>query len=102
MGGPGRGAGGKAEIAEAPYDVVQDVSAGHLHEKGKILASSLVKAAALKGDSKIVLSQADGSDYKEMTDEVDTDRIPRPAMKAVREYFGDVAEDAPEPAAEKK
>ena len=102
MGGPGIGAGGKAEVAEAPFAVVQDVSAGQIHENGKILASSLVKAAALKGDSKIDLSSAQGSDYKEMTDEVDTDRIPRPAMKAVKEYFGDVQDDTPAEKADEK
>jgi hypothetical protein len=88
MGGPGIGAGGKADVEEAPYDVVQDVTTGDVHEEGKILASTLVKAAAEKGTSKIDLSQANGSDYKEATDEVDTDRIPRSAQKAVREYFG--------------
>ena len=45
------------------------------------------------------LTKAAGSDYKEMTDEVDTDRIPRPAMKAVREYFGDAQDEEPAPAA---
>jgi len=89
MGGPGIGAGGQAPVEEAPYDVVQDVTTGKTHEEGKILASTLVKAAAEKGESKIDLSQANGSDYKEATDEIDQDRIPRSAQKAVREYFGD-------------
>ena len=89
MGGPGIGAGGQAPIEEAPFDVVQDVTTGELHENGKILASTLVKAAAEKGESKIELSEAAGSDYKEATDEIDQQRIPRSAQKAVREYFGD-------------
>jgi hypothetical protein len=88
MGGPGIGAGGKGMVEEAPYDVVQDVTTGHLHENGKILASSLVKAAAEKGESKIDLSQAAASELKDATDEIDQDRIPRAAQKAVREYFG--------------
>jgi hypothetical protein len=95
MGGPGIGAGGKAEVAEAPYDVMQDVTTGKVHEEGKILASTLVKAAAEKGTSKIDLSQANGSDYKEATDEIDQDRIPRSAQKAVREYFGDGQQPEP-------
>ena len=89
MGGPGIGAGGQAPVEEAPFDVMQDVTTGAVHEEGKILASTLVKAAAEKGESKIDLSQANGSDYKEATDEIDQDRIPRSAQKAVREYFGD-------------
>ena len=93
MGGPGIGAGGVAPVEEAPYDVQQDVTTGAVHEEGKILASTLVKAAAEKGSSKIDLSQANGSDYKEATDEIDQDRIPRSAQKAVREYFG-TGEDA--------
>ena len=93
MGGPGIGAGGQAPIEEAPFDVVQDVTTGATHDNGKILASTLVKAAAEKGQSKIDLSEAQGSDYKEATDEIDQDRIPRSAQKAVREYFGDGASD---------
>jgi hypothetical protein len=93
MGGPGIGAGGQAPVEEAPYDVVQDVTTGEVHQEGKILASTLVKAASEKGESKIDLSQAQGSDYKEATDEIDQDRIPRSAQKAVREYFGDAQDE---------
>jgi hypothetical protein len=102
MGGPGIGNGGKAPVEEAPYDVLPDVTTGAVHEEGKILASQLVKAASERGTSKIDLSQASGSDYKEATDEIDTDRIPRSAQKAVREYFGNGEQqqpDAPKPAA---
>jgi hypothetical protein len=101
MGGPGIGAGGKAEVAEAPYDTVQEVSPGVIDEKGKIQHTSMVKAAALKGESKQLLSKVSESEMKELNDEVDTERIPRPAMKAVKEYFGnadDEAPAAPEPA----
>jgi len=98
MGGPGIGAGGKAEVAEAPYQVQQEVTTGHVHEDGKILASQLVKAAAVKGESKIDISQAAASELKDATDEIDQDRIPRAAQKAVRQYFGngDEGEAAPE------
>jgi hypothetical protein len=99
MGGPGIGAGGKAEVTAAPFGVVQEVSPGTVDDKGKIQHTSLVKAAALKGESKQLLSQVRESEMKEMTDEVDTERIPRAAMKAVKEYFGDGTEDAPETAA---
>ena len=95
MGGPGIGAGGVAPVEEAPFQVMQDVTTGAVHEEGKILASTLVKAAADKGTSKIDLSQAQGSDYKEATDEIDQDRIPKSAQKAVRDYFGDAQGEQP-------
>jgi hypothetical protein len=95
MGGPGIGAGGQAPVEEAPYQVMQDVTTGAVHEEGKILASTLVKAAAEKGNSKIDLTQAQGSDYKEATDEIDQDRIPKSAQKAVRDYFGDAQSEQP-------
>ena len=85
-------------MAEAPYDTVQEVSPGVIDEKGKIQHTSMVKAAALKGESKQLLSQVRESEMKEMNDEVDTERIPRAAMKAVKEYFGGAEDDAPEPA----
>jgi len=95
MGGPGIGAGGKGEVTEAPYDTVQEVSPGVIDDKGKIQHTSMVKAAALKGESKQLLSKVSESEMKELNDEVDTERIPRPAMKAVKEYFGNADDEAP-------
>jgi hypothetical protein len=92
MGGPGIGAGGQAPVEEAPYDIIQEVTTGEIHEEGKILHSQLVKAKADKGASKLLLSEAAASQEKEATDEIDTDRVPRSAQKAVREYFGNGAE----------
>jgi hypothetical protein len=96
MGGPGIGAGGKAPVEEAPYDVVQDVTTGKVNEEGKILHSQLVKASSDKGKSSILLSQTAASEMKEATDEIDQDRIPRSAQKAVREYFGNGEQPEPE------
>ena len=82
------GAGGEAPVEEAPYAIIEEVTTGEIHEEGKILHSQLVKAKSDKGASKLLLSDAAASLEKEATDEIDTDRIPRSAQKAVREYFG--------------
>jgi hypothetical protein len=92
MGGPGIGAGGQAPVEEAPYDIIQEVTTGEIHEEGKILHSQLVKAKSDKGASKLLLTEAAAAQEKEATDEIDTDRVPRSAQKAVREYFGNGAE----------
>lgn len=102
MGGAGIGAGGRGGVEDAPFDVTQELSPGVLDEKGKIQHTSMVKAAALKGESKQLLSQVREAEMKELTDEIDTDRIPRAAMKAVRGYFGNADEEPAPPPAEKK
>lgn len=103
MGGPGQGQGGAAPYAPAPYGVKQEVSKSHDEEDGRVIASTLIKAEALKGESKAEIQRIVESETKEATDEVDQQRVSRQAQRAVREYFQSMAKDAgaaPAPAAE--
>ena len=57
-----------------------------------MLAGSLVKADAPRGESKAVLRDAAKSAEQDAADEIDSDRVGRQAQKAVRDYFGSMAE----------
>lgn len=94
MGGAGIGNGGKAEKQEAPYAVKSEMSPSQDNKDGKILAATFVKASALKGESKVELSNIAASAEKEATDEVDQERVTRSAQKAVRDYFKSMEQDA--------
>jgi hypothetical protein len=87
QGGPAMAAGARPNPQEAPYGVKQEVTNYQTDDKGKILASSFVKAGSIKGESKVGLSNDALKDYQEATDEVDEDRIPRSASHAVKDYF---------------
>jgi hypothetical protein len=62
--------------------------------KGKILASTLVKADSIKGESKAELREAVQAAERDATDEVDQDRISRQAQQTVKGYFNSVSKDA--------
>jgi hypothetical protein len=88
QGGPAVAAAGRRpDPSEAPFAVKTEYSQSQTDDKGKILASSLVKAPAEKGESKMTLNQVAESAMKEATDEVGQDRIPRGAWNAVKGYF---------------
>ncbi len=72
----------------------QELTHFQIDEKGKILASSFVKAGAIKGESKVEISNEALKDYQDATDEVDEDRVPRSASHAVKEYFETIKDDA--------
>lgn len=94
MGGPGIAAmGRRPDPTEAPFGVKQELSDSQTNENGKILASSFVKAPAQKGASKMSLSKVAEAEMKEATDEVDQERIPRGAWKAVKGYFDTLKSD---------
>lgn len=104
MGGPGQGRGGEGQVAPAPHAFKDEVSKSHDDEEGRVIASTLIKAEALKGESKAAIQEIVESETKEATDEVDQQRVSRQAQKAVREYFQSMAKDAgatPPPAGEK-
>ncbi len=94
QGGPAMAAGARPDAQEAPFGVKQEVTSYQTDEKGKILASSFVKAGSVKGDSKVELSNDALKDYQEATDEVQEDRIPRNASNAVKEYFKTLQQNA--------
>ena len=95
MGGAGIGAGPRDYKEEAPYAVKPEMSRSDDIESGKILASTLVKAKSEKGVSKVGLQEVVAKGQKEATDEVEQERISRPAQQAVKEYFRSIEVEAP-------
>ena len=97
QGGPAVAAGGKRpDPIAAPFGVKQELSASETIDKGEILASTFVKAPAERGTSHLQLSQAVEAESKEAAEEVDQDRIPRGAQKAVKEYFETLKQAPPQ------
>jgi hypothetical protein len=96
QGGAAQAAGGlRPDPVEVPFNTKQELSNSQTDDKGKILASSFVKASAEKGSSKMSLSQVAESEMKDATDEVQQDRIPRGTWKAVKGYFDTLKTEKP-------
>lgn len=91
-GGQGRGAGDRG-IAESPFTVKQEVSKSKDIEKGRIIAATLVKADAVKGESKAEVREVAKAAMQESTDDIESERVGRQAQKVVRDYFGSMAEE---------
>jgi hypothetical protein len=91
-GGQGRGAGERG-VAEAPFTVKQEVSKSKDIEKGRVIAATLVKADAVKGESKAQVRDVAKAAMQESTDEIESERVGRQAQKVVRDYFGSMAEE---------
>ena len=87
MGGGGIGAGDRSEKAQAPYALKEEMSPSQDIEEGKILASTLIKAQSIKGESKVTAQSVAPPPEQEATDEIEQERISRPAQQAVKEYF---------------
>jgi hypothetical protein len=91
----GIGAGDRTYKSPAPFGVKPEISPSQDDEKGRILASSLIKDnKPLKGASTEMLKQVAESALKEQTDEVEQERISRQAQRAVREYFSSMEKEA--------
>lgn len=88
------GVGGVQDKAWAPYALKQEKSPSQDNPDGRILASTLVKADALKGESKEQLKAVVASGQQEQPDEVEQDRVPRSSARAVKDYFGAMEKDA--------
>jgi hypothetical protein len=73
--------------------VKRELSHSDTIDKGKILASNFVKAAALKGESKTKLREATPAADAELSDEVDNTRVSRQAREAVKEYHRAIGRD---------
>lgn len=94
-GAGGVGAGNNRPAPQvAPFQVKDETDVAGKNDKGKVLASSFVKAGSIKGDAKMDLHKVLPSVDKEATDEVDEQRIPRQDQEAVRGYFGNLKRDA--------
>src|SRR5207248_919958 len=78
---------------EAPFSVKDERDPSQLNEKGKVLASTFVKAGSIKGESKIGLHDVVPSVDKDATDEVGEERIPRGDQSVVRDYFATIKKD---------
>jgi len=63
-------------------------------EGGKILASTLIKAQSEKGESHVGVAEVTKPPEQEATDEIEQERISRPAQQAVKEYFSAWQKDA--------
>ena len=92
QGGIGQGAGDRP-IAESPFTIKTEVSKSQDIEKGRVIAATLVKADAVKGDSKAEVREVAKAAMQEATDEVDSERVGRQAQKVVRDYFGSMGEE---------
>ena len=92
-GGPGQANGGRPAPQEAPFGVKQELSESQTDEKGKVLASSFVKAGTVVGESKAGLSDAVLQEKQDAADQVDEDRIPRASAQAVKNYFQTLQQD---------
>jgi hypothetical protein len=95
--GGGKGFGSPGTKAEAPYTLKQEVDTSDRIDSGKLLATTFVKASALKGENKLELKQIAANAEKDETDEIDQDRISRQAQGVVREYFKTMENDAAQP-----
>lgn len=99
MGGPGIGAGGRAEISQAPFGTKKESSPTQNQEKGRLLASSFIKDnKPIKGAARADLKEVATAAQQEAADEVDQERITRNAQNVVREYFGSLEKEEPAPA----
>lgn len=93
-GGPGMAAGNNRPAPEvAPFQVKNETDLSDKNDKGKVLASTFVKAGSIKGDAKMELHKVLPSADKEATDEVDEQRIPRQDQEVVKGYFGNLQKD---------
>jgi hypothetical protein len=93
-GNPGQASGARPGPQEAPFGVKQELSESQTDEKGKVLASSFVKAGTVVGESKAGLSNAVLQEKQDAADQVDEDRIPRASAQAVKNYFQTLKDDS--------
>jgi hypothetical protein len=92
--GPGVGAGNnRPSPTETPFGTKNETDILQKDEKGKVLASSFVKAGSIRGDAKMNLHDVLPPVDKEATDEVGEQRIPRQDQDVVRGYFGNLEKD---------
>ncbi len=90
----GIGAGERPAGSPAPFTVKKEVSPGQTDEKGRLIASWLVKADSVKGESKEQFKEIIMSAQRDQAEDVDQNRIPMRAQKAVRDYFNALEEEA--------
>lgn len=93
-GGGHNGFGGHLYKTQAPYTVKRVLDPSQNIADGRVLASTLVKAGALRGEKREALKDVAVAAEKDAPDEVDQDRVSRKAQNVVKEYFRSMQEDA--------
>jgi hypothetical protein len=86
-GGPGQAAGGDSGKATSPFGVKMEQSPSQDNEKGRVLASYLVKDKADPGKMRMAMQEVEKAAKNEATDEVDAEHANRAAQKVAQEYF---------------
>lgn len=90
----GIGEGPRPRGVPAPFTVKKEVSPGETDQKGKLIATWLVKADSVKGESKEQFKQIVVSQQRDQADDVEQNRVPMRAQKAVRDYFQALQDEA--------
>ncbi|MCC7350958.1 MAG: hypothetical protein IT446_10340 [Phycisphaerales bacterium] len=91
----GSGEGRHAKNEGQPGNYKTDPAAPPPDQKdGKVLASTYVQANSIKGESKEQLRDVAEAAQHEQMDEVDQQRISRQSQETVKNYFGQMREDA--------
>jgi hypothetical protein len=94
QGGPGIGAGGNIGKNTTPFGTKMEQSPSQDDEKGRILASYLVKDKADPGTQKMRIQEMVKRAEKEAVDEVDAEHANRQAQKVAQEYFRTMSQDS--------
>lgn len=94
-GGPGQAAGGNSDKATSPFGIKMEQSPSQDNEKGRILASFMVKDQADPGVQRAQMEKIAKKAQEEAPDEIDSEHASRAAQKAAQEYFRTMSDDAP-------
>ena len=94
-GGPGQAVGGNADKATVPFGSKMEQSPSQDNDKGRILASYMVKDKADPGVQRMMMQELIKKAQNEATDEVDSEHANRSAQKVAQEYFRTMAQDPP-------
>ena len=89
--GRGHTASHAAGGVDSPFTVDKKTSPGEPAADGRLLAASLIKSDAPKGETQARLQNAARAAEQESADEVDSERVGRQAQSVVRDYFGAMA-----------
>ena len=89
----GKGGGQMPRAEVAPFQIKDETDLSEKDGKGKVLASTFVKAGSITGESKLKLRDALPVVNKDTPDEIDEQRIPRQDQDAVRGYFNNLEKE---------
>lgn len=85
--GGGVGEGDRSFKEVAPFTVRPERAPTQTDERGRVLASSFVRAGALRGEATEELKEVTRAAEQQAAEEVDTERVGRAAQRVVRQYF---------------